>query len=52
MAAKKVNEKTQQGGEGGIEPPTSRTRSENHTTRPPAHGQVAAAPRHILTMIR
>ena len=27
-------EKQKRGGQGGIEPPTSRTQSENHTSRP------------------
>ena len=35
-------------GEGGIEPPTSRTRSENHPTRPPAQGHVQML-RHLRT---
>ena len=31
----------QKRGQGGLEPPTSRTRSENHTSRPLAHAALA-----------
>ena len=34
------NQKTKRG-QGGLEPPTSRTRSENHTSRPLAHAALA-----------
>ena len=53
MTKQKVRNKTKvptttttktQRGLGGIEPPTSPTLKENHTTRPKAHGILVAKP--------
>ena len=40
MMSRGGNQKTKRG-QGGLEPPTSRTRSENHTSRPLAHAALA-----------
>ena len=41
MMSRGGNQKTKRG-QGGLEPPTSRTRSENHTSRPLAHAELTS----------